>query len=336
MIKLKNITKTYIVNNQEFHAVNDVSININKGEIYGIIGYSGAGKSTLIRIINQLSKQESGEVIIEGQNIGKYSEKEIRLLRRKIGMIFQHFNLMTSKTVYENIEFPLIISKYNKIERQQRIKELLCIVGLQDKANSYPKELSGGQKQRVAIARALANNPNILLCDEATSALDPKTTDEIIKLLKEINKNYNLTIVMITHQMEVAQKLCHRLAVMADGKIVEENDVRQIFENPRNKITKTFISNVENVDIIKDVLNDYPNGKIIKLTFTGKITTNAIISKLIKEIGLDINIVSANINYSQNGQIGYIYCHIDDNDKNLYNKLIEELNNNHVIVEVVR
>ena len=336
MIKLKNITKTYIVNNQEFHAVNDVSININKGEIYGIIGYSGAGKSTLIRIINQLSKQESGEVIIEGQNIGKYSEKEIRLLRRKIGMIFQHFNLMTSKTVYENIEFPLIISKYNKIERQQRIKELLSIVGLQDKANSYPKELSGGQKQRVAIARALANNPNILLCDEATSALDPKTTDEIIKLLKEINKNYNLTIVMITHQMEVAQKLCHRLAVMADGKIVEENDVRQIFENPRNKITKTFISNVENVDIIKDVLNDYPNGKIIKLTFTGKITTNAIISKLIKEIGLDINIVSANINYSQNGQIGYIYCHIDDNDKNLYNKLIEELNNNHVIVEVVR
>ena len=336
MIKLNNIIKRFKVNNKEFSAVNDVSINISKGEIYGIIGYSGAGKSTLIRIINQLTKQDSGEVIIDGNNLNNYNEKQIRELRQKIGMIFQHFNLMTSKTVYQNIEFPLIISNYTKEERKQRIEELLDIVGLKDKANSYPKELSGGQKQRVAIARALANNPSILLCDEATSALDPKTTDEIIKLLKEINIKYNLTIVMITHQMEVAQKICHRLAVMANGDIVEENNVTQIFENPKNEITKNFISNIENLDSIRDALNDYPNGKIIKLIFSGKITTNAIISKLIKEIGLDINIVSANINYSQNGQIGYIYCHINDSDKDLYNKLIEELNNNHVIVEVVR
>ena len=336
MIKLNNIIKRFKVNNKEFSAVNDVSINISKGEIYGIIGYSGAGKSTLIRIINQLTKQDSGEVIIDGNNLNNYNEKQIRELRQKIGMIFQHFNLMTSKTVYQNIEFPLIISNYTKEERKQRIEELLDIVGLKDKANSYPKELSGGQKQRVAIARALANNPSILLCDEATSALDPKTTDEIIKLLKEINIKYNLTIVMITHQMEVAQKICHRLAVMAEGIIVEENDVRQIFENPKNDITKNFISNIDNLDIIKDLLNDYPTGRMIKLIFTGEITTNAIISKLVREIKIDINIVSANINHSQNGQIGYIYCQVDDHNIELYNKLISRLNDNHVIVEVIR
>ena len=229
MIELSNIVKTFKANKENIHAVNDVSLTINDGEIYGIIGYSGAGKSTLIRLINQLEVQTAGDVVIDGINIKELSPRELRLQRQQIGMIFQHFNLLWSRTVAENIELPLEFAHVPKAERQQRAAELIEMVGLTGREDAYPSELSGGQKQRVGIARALANSPRILLCDEATSALDPDTTEQILELLREINRRLGITIVMITHQMEVVQKICTRMAVMSDGKIVEEGTVKQLF-----------------------------------------------------------------------------------------------------------
>ncbi len=338
MIKLINIHKQFTSNEKVFKAVDDVTLEINRGEIVGIIGYSGAGKSTLIRIVNQLTTQDSGQVIINNQDLGKLTKKEIEKLRQKIGMIFQHFNLMWSKTVRQNIELPLIISKIPKDIREKKIDELLNLVGLSDKANSYPKELSGGQKQRVAIARALANDPNILLCDEATSALDPQTTDDILKLLKTINEKYNITILMITHQMHVAQTICHKIAVMSDGKIIEENDVKSIFENPKSPITKKFIqvNDAINIDDLnQNLLNQYPECHLIRITFTGELTNQAILSKVIKETAIDVNIVHANINNTAKGAIGSIYCVIDDSLENL-NLFINKLKTNNVYVEEIR
>ena len=245
MIELSNIVKTFKANKENIHAVNDVSLTINDGEIYGIIGYSGAGKSTLIRLINQLEVQTAGDVVIDGVNIKELSPRELRLQRQQIGMIFQHFNLLWSRTVAENIELPLEFAHVPKAERQQRAAELIEMVGLTGREDAYPSELSGGQKQRVGIARALANSPRILLCDEATSALDPDTTEQILELLREINRRLGITIVMITHQMEVVQKICTRMAVMNDGKIVEEGTVKQLFEHPKHAVTRRFVQNIE-------------------------------------------------------------------------------------------
>ncbi len=244
MIELSNIVKTFKANKENIHAVNDVSLTINDGEIYGIIGYSGAGKSTLIRLINQLEVQTAGDVVIDGINIKELSPRELRLQRQQIGMIFQHFNLLWSRTVAENIELPLEFAHVPKAERQQRAAELIEMVGLTGREDAYPSELSGGQKQRVGIARALANSPRILLCDEATSALDPDTTEQILELLREINRRLGITIVMITHQMEVVQKICTRMAVMSDGNIVEEGTVKQLFEHPKNAFTIRFVQNI--------------------------------------------------------------------------------------------
>ena len=241
MIELSNIVKTFKANKENIHAVNDVSLTINDGEIYGIIGYSGAGKSTLIRLINQLEVQTAGDVVIDGINIKELSPRELRLQRQQIGMIFQHFNLLWSRTVAENIELPLEFAHVPKAERQQRAAELIEMVGLTGREDAYPSELSGGQKQRVGIARALANSPRILLCDEATSALDPDTTEQILELLREINRRLGITIVMITHQMEVVQKICTRMAVMSDGKIVEEGAPKEIFNHPKEQRTREFL-----------------------------------------------------------------------------------------------
>lgn len=339
MIRLENISKEFIANNQTFKAVDNVSLDIPSGQILGIIGYSGAGKSTLVRIINQLTKQDQGNVIIDESNLSELSEKEMRITRQKIGMIFQHFNLMWSKTVSENIELPLIISKVNKKERKKKIAELLDLVGLKDKANSYPKELSGGQKQRVAIARALANNPSILLCDEATSALDPKTTEDILNLLKTINEKYQITMVVITHQMEVAQKICHEIVVMTNGKIIEKNNVTEIFANPKEEITKSFIQNIDTTNLNKiteELISLYPKGKLVRLTFTGGLTSKAILSKAIKLIDIDVNIVFANINLANIGPLGSIYCLIEDKDHQKYEDFITYLVSEKVNVEVIR
>lgn len=339
MIELKNIQKVFqIKDDQEIHAVNNVNLTIKDGEIFGIIGYSGAGKSTLIRIINQLEKQTKGEVIIDGEDISKLPAKELRHRRMKMGMIFQHFNLLWSRTVAQNIEFPLEIANVDKDIRKKRVHELIQLVGLEGRENAYPSELSGGQKQRVGIARALANNPSILLCDEATSALDPETTQSILDLLVEINKKLNLTIVLITHQMEVVQKICHRIAVMSDGDVVELNDVKTIFEAPKHEVTKRFIQDVngtEDMDRIKRELKEmYPFSHILRLHFSTDISNQPILANIIRKTNLDVSIVNSNITHSMAGPLGNMYINVTGGNDKEYEEFIQYLRDEKVKVEV--
>ncbi|WP_077368265.1 methionine ABC transporter ATP-binding protein [Anaerosalibacter sp. Marseille-P3206] len=242
MIHVENLSKVYKNNNNEkIYALNSINLEINKGEIFGIIGLSGAGKSTLIRCLNRLEEPTTGKVIMDNIEVTKLNKNDLRKKRKEIGMIFQHFNLLSSKTVYENIAFPLELEKLSKDEIDKRVNTLLKYVELEDKKHAYPSQLSGGQKQRVAIARALANNPKILLSDEGTSALDPKTTKSILELLCKIRDEFGLTIVLITHQMEVIKDICDRVAIIEDGKIIEENTVKEIFANPKTKTLQEFI-----------------------------------------------------------------------------------------------
>ncbi|MRI72320.1 ATP-binding cassette domain-containing protein, partial [Enterococcus casseliflavus] len=252
-------------------ALKDIDLTVESGDIYGIIGYSGAGKSTLVRLLNGLETPTEGEVEIQGQDIALLPNKELRNFRKKIGMIFQHFNLLWSRTVLENIMLPLEIAGVPKQNRKSRAEELIKLVGLEGRETAYPSQLSGGQKQRVGIARALANNPDILLCDEATSALDPQTTDEVLELLLKINQELNLTVVLITHEMHVIRKICNRVAVMEYGEIVEEGKVIDIFKKPQTEIAKRFIQqeadkNIEETElVVEEMLEQYPNGKIVRL-----------------------------------------------------------------------
>lgn len=248
-ISFNRVVKTFSKKNQKgssskFTAVNNVELNIEAGEIFGVIGHSGAGKSTLVRLINQLEKPDSGQINVLGYSVGNLPEKKTKELRKQIGMIFQQFNLFNFKTVFKNIEYPLILAKIDKEERHQRVNELLDFIGLKEKANEHPGKLSGGQKQRVGIARALATNPKIILADEATSALDPETTLEVLRILREVNKKFGVTIVLITHTMSIVRLICERVAVMDNGKIVEVGETKQIFQNPKHEITKRFISTI--------------------------------------------------------------------------------------------
>lgn len=249
MIQIKNVVKLFKTKKQSLKAVDQVSLTIEQGEIFGVIGYSGAGKSTLIRMLNLLEKPTEGSVYIDDVELNSLSQRELRKKRQKIGMIFQHFNLLWSRTVRENISFPLEIARVPKKEREKRVQELIDMVGLQGKEEDYPAQLSGGQKQRVGIARALANQPKVLLCDEATSALDPKTTDSILQLLQEINQQLGLTIVLITHEMHVIQKICDRVAVMENGRVVELGNTQEVFENPEQQMTKEFVKQVQEVGL---------------------------------------------------------------------------------------
>lgn len=241
MIRLEHITKTFQTKETNLHAVSDVSLTIDQGNIFGIIGFSGAGKSTLVRCINLLEVPSKGKVWIRNTNLLELSEEELRKERQKMGMIFQHFNLLAQRTVLDNVTFPLEITGKKKAQAREKARELLKLVGLEDKESSYPAQLSGGQKQRVAIARALATDPDILLCDEATSALDPITTSNILALLKEINEKLGLTIVIITHQMEVVKQICHKVAIMEEGKVVEEGLVSQVFTTPKSEVAKKLL-----------------------------------------------------------------------------------------------
>ncbi len=338
MIELKNIVKTFTGKNTEIHAVRGVTLNIEDGDIFGIVGYSGAGKSTLVRIINQLEKQTSGEVIIDGKLISSLPENQLRLERQKIGMIFQHFNLLWSRTVAENIAFPLEIAKVDKSERTQKVQELIRLVGLEGRENAYPSELSGGQKQRVGIARALANNPKILLCDEATSALDPETTDSILELLNRINREMGITIVMITHQMEVVQKICRRIVVMSEGKVVEEGTVKQVFERPRHEVTKRFVQTVGAGDLDKirsELKKLYPYGQILRLIFTGEISNRPILAEVIRKVDIPVSIVNSNITTGPVGPMGVIYSHISDGTPAQYREFTQLLEAEGVKVEVL-
>ena len=254
MIELKNVTKTFSAGSNTVHAVKDVSLVIEKGEIFGIIGFSGAGKSTLVRCINLLERPNSGKVFVDDKDLTALSARDLRKARKKIGMIFQHFNLMPSRTVADNVEYSLFGSGLTKAQKKAKVRELLALVDIADKENSYPSQLSGGQKQRVAIARALANDPKVLLCDEATSALDPQTTASILELLQSLNKKLGITIVVITHEMAVVKQICDRVAVMENGNVVEEGDVFSIFANPKHQITKDFIKTTSNLQKIEGLI----------------------------------------------------------------------------------
>ena len=331
MITLEKVNKVY---SNGLHAVKDVSLKVNKGDIFGIIGLSGAGKSSLIRLINRLEEPTSGKIFINEENILEFNKKQLLERRKKIGMIFQHFNLLSSRTVEENVAFALEIANWNKNEIKERVAMLLDIVGLSDKAKYYPSQLSGGQKQRVSIARALANNPDILLSDEATSALDPKTTKSILELIKKIQQKFSLTVVMITHQMEVVKEVCNRVAIMSDGRIVEEGGVHHIFADPKNEITKELISYVhQQTDTEIDYLH-HRGKKIVKVKFLGTSTQEPIISKVIKEYGIDISVLGGTIDKLATMNIGHLYLELDG-DLSAQDKAIELMGTMDVIVEVI-
>ncbi|WP_078379086.1 methionine ABC transporter ATP-binding protein [Sutcliffiella halmapala] len=318
MISLQGVKKVFQTKNGKVTAVDDIDLSINQGEIFGIIGYSGAGKSTLIRMLNGLETPSSGDVDVAGRNLATIKGKELRAARQEISMIFQHFNLLWSRTVKENIAFPLEIAGIKQEERNKRVAELVKLVGLEGREDSYPAQLSGGQKQRVGIARALANNPKVLLCDEATSALDPQTTDSILELLVDINKRLKLTIVLITHEMHVIRKICHRVAVMEDGKIVEQGNVLEVFRKPEQPITKRFVKQVtvpeETLETIEHLLADFPKGRVIQLTFVGASAEQPIIMNLIRKFAIDVNILQGKISQTQNGAYGSLFLHLDGED----------------------
>ncbi|MBB5324348.1 D-methionine transport system ATP-binding protein [Anoxybacillus tepidamans] len=338
MITLEHVTKVYPSNRGEVTAVNDVSLHIQEGEIFGIIGYSGAGKSSLIRLLNGLEKPTKGNVIVAGRNIANIKGKELRQARQEIGMIFQHFNLLWSRTVRENIAFPLEIAGVPKEERLKRVDELIQLVGLEGREHAYPSQLSGGQKQRVGIARALANNPKVLLCDEATSALDPQTTDSILDLLVDINKRLGLTIVLITHEMHVIRKICDRVAVMENGKIVEEGEVLHVFRQPQQTITKRFVQQItepeETKETIAHLLQQYSTGKVVQLTFVGEAAEQPLMTKLIRQFQLNINILQGKISQTHHGSYGVLFIHMDGSDEDI-ERALAFIRQQQVEVEVV-
>ena len=302
MIEIKNLSKTFISKDVKTEALDKVSLNINDGDIYGIIGMSGAGKSTLVRCINMLEKPDEGEVIIDGQNLNKLSEKELRKFRHKVAMIFQGFNLLMQVNCLKNVMFPLELAKVDSKKAKERALELLELVGLKDKAYSYPSLLSGGQQQRVAIARALASDPEILLCDEATSALDPNTTDQILELIRDINRKFNITVVIITHQMSVVESICNRVAILDNGRAVEEGLVTEVFSNPKSLAAKKLV--FPEMEYSKEVIRNN-NEEILRVVFNGSDTTGKpLISSLAIEKGIAINIIYASIKEINNKTYG--------------------------------
>lgn len=318
MIDIKHVGKIFNTKNADITAVDDVSLTIKKGEIFGIIGYSGAGKSTLIRLLNGLEIPTSGDIEIDGDIINQLSKQSLRKKRQKVSMIFQHFNLLWSRTVEENISFPLEIAGVPKNRRRERVNELVTLVGLKGREKNYPSELSGGQKQRVGIARALANDPEVLLCDEATSALDPETTDEVLHLLEKIREELKLTIVLITHEMHVIRKICDQAAVMEYGKVVETGPVLKLFQNPEHPVTERFVKddiNDEETSLqIDEVREAFPHSKILKLAFVGTKTKTPVVSQVIKSYDLDLNILSGNIKNTNNESYGHLYVALDIDD----------------------
>lgn len=311
MIELRNVCKTYMSEGQTVEAVKNVSLTINDGDIFGIIGFSGAGKSTLVRCINLLERPTSGQVLIDGKDIMLFSAKELRAARRKIGMIFQHFNLMPARTVLDNVVYALKGSGLSHVQMREKALKLLKLVEIADKADAYPSNLSGGQKQRVAIARALANDPKILLCDEATSALDPQTTKQILALLKNLNETLGITIVLITHEMAAVKEICNRIAVMDHGSVVEQGETFSIFADPQEKLTKDFIATTSNLKKIHALLEENSaavpleeDDIVVKLTYTERSVSEPLISAVTRKFGVLLNIVFADVDIVQGAPIG--------------------------------
>lgn len=342
MIELQKIVKVFNSKDGNVHAVNDVSLKVEKGDVFGVIGFSGAGKSTLVRCINLLERPTSGKVIVEGQDLLSLNEKELRLKRKKIGMIFQHFNLMASRTVAQNVAYPLKGSSLSKEERKKKVKDLLALVELTDKENAYPSQLSGGQKQRVAIARALANDPSVLLCDEATSALDPQTTQSILALLKSVNEKLAITIVMITHEMAVVKAICNKVAIMEHGKVVEEGNIIDIFANPRSEVTKNFIDTTTSIHQVMELLeNNDPlmavneREKIIRLTYSSSNTKDPLMATLIRRFDVTMNIVYGNVEVLAGQPLGNLVVKLEG-EKDKVEEAIAYIKSQDVKVEVLR
>jgi D-methionine transport system ATP-binding protein len=342
MIELVDVSKTFLSANGSVHAVKDVNLTIHQSEIFGVIGYSGAGKSTLVRCINLLERPTKGQVLIDGVDILKLRERELRLYRKKIGMIFQQFNLLASRTVFENVAFPLKYRKISKKAIKEKVLSLLDLVGISDKIHAYPSQLSGGQKQRVAIARALASDPTILLCDEATSALDPQTTKSILKLLKDVNRKLGITIVIITHEMNVIKEICDRVAVMEDGRVVELNDVISIFSNPQAQITKDFINNTSTLSRIDELIQEKSDlvqleegEKIWRLDFYGSETRESLIAQISKKYSINPSVIFANVEVISDTVLGSIIVRLNVS-KQVEEQVIRYLNDKQIRVEVIQ
>ncbi len=342
MIELENIVKNFNSdkNNKAIHAVNDVSLTINDGEIYGIIGFSGAGKSTLVRCINLLERPDSGHVRIDGVEMTELKPHDLYKARTKIGMIFQQFNLMPSRTVFQNVAYPL--KGMTRDDVKKRVQSLLKLVEISDKENAYPSELSGGQKQRVAIARALANDPKILLCDEATSALDPQTTGSILQLLKDLNKMLGLTIVVITHEMEVVKNICRKAAVMDAGRIIESGDVFTIFSNPQHEVTKNFVRTTSNLSKIEALIRDdspmvklKPGELMARLVYVHADVSEPLISYASRAFDIEINIILADVEIVAGSMVGGTVV-IFNGEREKINRAIDYYKSKNIRVEVIQ
>jgi D-methionine transport system ATP-binding protein len=345
MIKLEHISQLYRTpEGREFKALDDVSLEINKGEIFGIIGRSGAGKSTLVRCINLLNRPSEGRVIVDGQVLNDMNEEQLRNMRRQIGMIFQHFNLLSSRTVYENVALPLEFAGVASDAIREKVMPLIELVGLSDHINKYPSQLSGGQKQRVGIARALANDPKVLLSDEATSALDPESTKTTLELLKRINEKLGVTIVMITHQMEVVKQICSRVVVIDTGRIVETGNVADIFMAPQHETTKALIGNVMARDMPPSVVDTVRRAKkeaasgssvhLLRLAFIGSEVTKPVISECSRRFNMDFNILRGTVDDMQGQTIGSLTVLIST-DFNTYHSVVTFLKESGVVVEEI-
>lgn len=342
MIELTHISKNFASGGRTVHAVQDVSLSIGKGEIFGIIGFSGAGKSTLVRCINLLERPTSGSVTVDGKEITALSARELRQARKKIGMIFQHFNLMPSRTVFGNVAYPLRGSGLSGEQIADKVHRLLELVGIGDKAEAYPKQLSGGQKQRVAIARALANDPNVLLCDEATSALDPQTTKAILRLLKDLNEKLGITVVIITHEMAVVKEICDRVAVMEHGRVVEQGEVFNVFADPRQEITRSFIHTTSNLRKIEELIEEdspvvqlKPGELIVRLSYIQRNVSEPLISTVSRKFDITLNIIFSDIAIVQNAPIGGTVA-IISGERAQITQAMQYLIEKNVGVEVIR
>ena len=342
MIELTHISKDFASGGRTVHAVQDVSLLIGNGEIFGIIGFSGAGKSTLVRCINLLERPTSGSVTVDGKEMTALSARELRQARKKIGMIFQHFNLMPSRTVFGNVAYPLRGSGLSREQIADKVHRLLELVGIGDKAEAYPKQLSGGQKQRVAIARALANDPNVLLCDEATSALDPQTTKAILRLLKNLNEKLGITVVIITHEMAVVKEICDRVAVMEHGRVVEQGEVFNVFADPRQEITRSFIHTTSNLRKIEELIEEdspvvqlKPGELIVRLSYIQRNVSEPLISTVSRKFDIVLNIIFSDIAIVQNAPIGGTVA-IISGEREQITQAIAYLIEKNVGVEVIR
>lgn len=333
MIRFDQVTKSFEHEGTSFKAVDQVDLEIQKGEIFGVIGFSGAGKSTLVRLVNQLERPTAGKVLIDGQDMSQVSTNELRNIRRGIGMIFQHFNLLETKTVFHNVAFPLALAGTPKRKVKERVEEILEFVGLSDRSNHYPDQLSGGQKQRVGIARALATSPSILLCDEATSALDPETTKSILNLLKKVRDEYNITILMITHEMNVIKEICDRVAVMEDGKVVESGSIFELFSQPQHPTTQKFVQTVMNDEIPASILNEVETRHIYRVTFIDGSASQPVLSGVAKEFNVEVNVLYGQITELQQTPFGNLIVEFQGDDQEIQ-RALEHIERQVLIQEV--